>query len=385
MSKLQATQTIVAEGVIDFGVGQPQADLLPLGRLKKAAEHQFNHGNSTILQYGMQQGDANFRMILAGFLGREYGVEVDEEALLITAGVSQALDFICSLLTKPGDTIIVEEPSYFLALRIFADHHLNIVGTPMDENGLIIQALQENLRKYSPKLVYTMPVFHNPTGVTLPSDRRERLVRLSEQYDFLIVADEVYQLLAYTDTPPLPMTTFDSAGHVISLGSFSKILAPGLRLGWMHAEKRLLEPFLVCGLLDSGGGLNPFNSSIVCSMIELGLQKENLIHLKEVYKARMGLLGDALREKIPVLDFSMPGGGFFIWARFKDETDAQTILERSADHRVGFQLGSRFSSMNGLNTFLRLCFAYYGANDLVEGVERLARAIDRIQPEERKD
>jgi len=375
MQKIQITQANVPEGVIDLGVGQPQVGLLPLDRLRTAVEDQFNCHDPNILQYGMQQGDPNFRQLLAGFLSREYGVMLDRDELLITSGISQALDLICSLLIRPGDTIIVEEPSYFLALRIFADHHLNIVGTPMDENGLIIQALEENVKKYNPKMVYTVPVFHNPTGVTLPVDRREQLVRLSEKYDFIVVADEVYQLLGYTQTPPPPMTTIDSTGHVISLGSFSKILAPGLRLGWIQADSRLLEPFIMCGFLDSGGGLNPFVSRVVSSMIELGLQKENLNHLKKVYAARVHRLGEALREKIPILDFSIPDGGFFIWARFKDGSDAQTILGKAAEHKVGFQPGIRFSSMNGLHDYLRICFTYYGTDNLLEGVNRLAKAI----------
>ncbi|MBW2613889.1 MAG: PLP-dependent aminotransferase family protein [Deltaproteobacteria bacterium] len=376
MPKLKITQASVPEGVIDLGVGQPQVDLLPLKILKTAAEYQFHQADANILQYGMQQGDANLRCVLANFLGQEYGVPVDQGSLLITAGVSQALDLICSLMTRPGDTIIVEEPSYFLALRIFGDHHLNIVGTPMDEYGLIISALEDNIKKFNPKLVYTMPVFHNPTGVTLPADRRADLARLSERHDFLVVADEVYQLLAYTNEPPPPMTTFDTAGHVISLGSFSKILAPGLRLGWMHAHREVLEPFLMCGLLDSGGGLNPFNSSIVSSAIELGLQKENLLHLKDVYRTRRDILSRALRAQIPVLDFRVPDGGFFIWARFKDETEAAAVLASAVRYDVGFQPGSRFSSMNGLNTYLRFCFTYYDSGDLVEGVQRLARAMD---------
>jgi 2-aminoadipate transaminase len=237
MKKMQITQASVPEGVIDLGIGQPQVDLLPLDKVNLAWEHQRKQANPELLQYGMQQGDARLRKELAGFLGQAYNAEVSPEALLVTGGVSQALDLICTLLTRPGETIIVEEPSYFLALRIFRDHHLNIVGTPMDENGLVIPALEERVKQYNPKLVYTIPVYHNPTGVTLSADRREDLVRLSARYNFLIVADEVYQLLAYTDTPPPPMVFFDTGEHVISLGSFSKILAPGLRLGWMHAAR----------------------------------------------------------------------------------------------------------------------------------------------------
>ena len=376
MKKMQIAQVNVPEGVIDLGIGQPQVDLLPLDKVKLAWDHQLEQANPEILQYGISQGDACLRMELAGFLGQAYHTEVDPDALLVTAGVSQALDLICTLLTRPGDTIIVEEPSYFLALRIFRDHHLNIVGTPMDENGLVIPELEERVKKYKPKLVYTIPVYHNPTGVTLSAERREDLARLSAKHDFLIVADEVYQLLAYTDTPPPPMIFFDTTEHVISLGSFSKIMAPGLRLGWMHASKKLLEPFLRCGLLDSGGGLNPFSASIVSSAIKLGLLQGNLLHLKTTYKTRRDVLSQVLHEQLPMLNFSLPHGGFFIWADLEEGIDTETILENAVRHDVGFQPGVRFSSMKGPSSFLRLCFAYYGDEDLVEGVARLARAID---------
>jgi 2-aminoadipate transaminase len=376
MKKMQIAQVNVPEGVIDLGIGQPQVDLLPMDKVKLAWDHQLEQANPEILQYGMSQGDVSLRMELAGFLGQAYHTEVDPDALLVTAGVSQALDLICTLLTRPGDTIIVEEPSYFLALRIFRDHHLNIVGTPMDENGLVIPELEERVKKYNPKLVYTIPVYHNPTGVTLSAERREDLAQLSAKHDFLIVADEVYQLLAYTDSPPPPMIFFDTTERVISLGSFSKIMAPGLRLGWMHASKKLLEPFLMCGLLDSGGGLNPFSASIVSSAIKLGLLQENLLHLKTTYKTRRDVLSQALHEQLPMLNFSQPHGGFFIWADLGEGMDTETILENAARHDVGFQPGGRFSSMNGLSSFLRLCFAYYGDEDLVEGVARLAGAID---------
>ena len=377
MKKMQITQASVPEGVIDLGVGQPQVDLLPLDKINLAWEHQVKQSNPEILQYGMQKGDGCLRNELAGFLGQAYDAEVDPGALQITGGVSQALDLICSLLTRPGDTIIVEEPTYFLALRIFKDHHLNIVGTPMDENGLVIPALEETVRKYNPKLVYTIPVYHNPTGITLSAERRETLARLSATYDFLIVADEVYQLLSYNDTPPLPMAFFDKNENVISLGSFSKIMAPGLRLGWMHAHQKLLEPFWMCGLFDSGGGPNPFNAGIVSSAIELGFLQETLHHFQNTYQNRRDVLARALNEHLPQLTFILPQGGFFIWAALEGGMDAEKLLERAARHDVGFQPGIRFSSADGLNSFLRLCFAYYGDDDLEEGVARLSRAIEK--------
>ena len=373
---MQIVQARVPEGVIDLGVGQPQTGLLPLDMVNKAWEHQMQQGNPEILQYGVQQGDERLRKALAGFLGQAYRRDVDRNELLVTGGISQALDLVCTLLTRPGDTIIVEEPSYFLALLIFRDHHLNIVGTPMDENGLVIAELEKRVQKYNPKLVYTVPVYHNPSGVTLAAERRAALAGLSKKYDFMIVADEVYQLLAYTDTPPPPMVYFDAGDRVISLGSFSKILAPGFRLGWMHATRKLLKPFWMCGLLDSGGGSNPFNAAIVASAIELGLLRENLLQLKAIYAKRRDVLSRALHEHLPRLKFLLPHGGFFIWATLAGGMDAEELLERAIRGDMGFQPGVRFSSTGRFRSVLRLCFTYYGEEDLREGVRRLACAIE---------
>jgi len=375
MDKIQVTQSSIPEGWIDFGVGQPDVNILPLEHLAEAATHQFELKDHNILQYGIQQGNSAFRISLAKFLSTQYGAAVDPDHLFITAGISQALDLICALHTRPGDTVIVEEPSYFLALRIFADYKLKIIGTPIDENGLIIEALEENLVKYKPIFIYTIPTFHNPSGVTLSASRREKLINLSEKYDCLIVADEVYQMLAYTSTPPQPMTYYDSSKRVISLGSFSKILAPGLRLGWMHTKPSLLEPFITCGYLESGGGLNPFVSSIVSSIIELGLQKDYLHFLKQTYHARMVTLSQALRQHIPALKFTDPQGGYFIWSCLPEGTDTEILLNAAHKHQVGFQTGIRFSSAKGLRNYLRFCFAFYEEDILLEGVKRLSRII----------
>lgn len=375
MSKVKVTQISVPEGWIDFGIGQPHVDILPLEYLAKAATHQFEKADRNILQYGTQQGNGDFRISLAKFLDTQYGARVDPDHLFITAGISQALDLICTHHTQPGDTIIVEEPSYFLALRIFADYKLKIIGTPIDENGLIIEALEENLARHKPVFVYTIPTFHNPAGVTLSANRRKKLVGLSEKYDFFIIADEVYQMLSYTSTPPLPMTYYDTSNRVFSLGSFSKILAPGLRLGWIQAKPLLLEPFITSGYLDSGGGLNPFVSSIVNSLIELGLQKDYLHFLKKTYHARMVTLCEALHHHIPALTFKDPQGGYFIWSCLPKGTDTRTLLAKAQKNQVAFQTGIKFSSTKSMQNYLRFCFAFYSEEVLIEGVERLSRII----------
>ena len=171
-------------GVIDFGVGQPSADLLPLRRVRAASERFFAHAQPIELNYGEKPGDARFRTALAEFLTRAGGHAASADSLFLTAGTSQALDFVCQRFTRPGDTVFVEEPSYFLAFQIFRDHGLEIVGIPMDGQGMDVDALEREVARRRPKLVYTIPSFNNPTGQTLSHERRERLVRLSVEHDF---------------------------------------------------------------------------------------------------------------------------------------------------------------------------------------------------------
>jgi DNA-binding transcriptional MocR family regulator len=363
---------------IDLSIGQPGTSLLPLAALAQAAQHCLTQDNPYILAYGAEQGNGYFHDALAGFLSEQYHFKVNPDHLFTTAGISQGLDFICSLFTRPGDTIFVEKPTYSLALGIFADHGLNVVGLPMDENGLIIEALEEELAYQRPVFLYTIPTFQNPAGCTLSTARRKKLVQLSQELNFLIVADEVYHLLAYTGAPPPPMAKYTEAETVISLGSFSKILAPGLRLGWIQTHPGLMTRLTTCGLIYSGGGLNPFTSAIVQSAIELGLQEEQLSHLKEVYLQRKNALNTALKINLPdFVSFVEPDGGFFTWLQFPQHVDTEKLIPEAHKHDVSFAPGSFFSPRRELKNYLRLSFAYYAEDELKEGAERLAAVIKR--------
>jgi DNA-binding transcriptional MocR family regulator len=369
---MQITQLDLPEGMIDFGIGQPALSLLPVEILGQAAEHRLKQGDPSILQYGTEPGNGYFRLALSEFLSEGYRMPVSADHLFITSGATQGLNLICTYFARSGDTIFVEEPSYFLALHLFKDHHLNVVSLPVDKDGLIIEALVEKLDRHKPVFLYTVPTFHNPSTVTLSADRRDRLVRLGEKHNFYIIADEVYQLLAYTVTPPPPMMTYDNSGTVLSLGSFSKILAPGLRLGWIQAKPTLFNKLKQSGLLLSGGGLNPFTSGIVQSVLELGLQHDHLERLRRVYGERSANLSAALRKHLPVgADFSEPQGGFFIWMRLPEELDAKSFCSKARKQNLDFQPGIHFSNRQGLRNYLRLSFSYYGVKDLCEGIKRL--------------
>jgi len=283
-----------------------------------------------------------------------------------------------SLHSRAGDTILVENPTYFLALSIFADHGLRIVSIPVDHEGLDLDVLEEKLKKHQPKLLYTIPTFQNPSGHTLSLAslaRRERLIELAEKHDFLIVADEVYHLLPYTENPPKPFSLFakDSA-QVASVNSFSKILTPGLRLGWVQTHKKVMKKLTSCGLLVSGGGMNPFTSAIVHELVEAGDLEKNIALLQKTYQSRLDVMDKALKEMLPSVEYILPQGGFFFWLRIQGQNTAE-LRQRAKDFKVDFRQGALFSAQKGLQEYMRLCFASYDEDDIRKGVERLGRCL----------
>ena len=365
-------------GTINLGIGQPSADLLPASLLRQAADGFLAGARPADLNYGERQGDAGFRRSLAEFLAPEYEAPVSAEALFVTAGNSQALDFVCGVFTRPGDVVICEEPSYFLAFRIFEDHGLDIVPVPTDGNGMDLAALEATLTRTKPALVYTIPSYHNPGGQSLSADRRERLAALSREHDFVVAADEVYQMLWYGQPPPPALGTMIADGNILSLGSFSKILAPGLRLGWIQASEPLLERILDSGVVNSGGSFNQFTSLVAREAIDSGLQLSFLHHLRQVYARRVEVMDRALAGHFGGrARWLRPGGGYFFWLVFDEGVDTAALCELAPEFEVGFQPGINFSSRGGLRNCLRLSFAHYGEEDLREGVARLARLFER--------
>ncbi|MEP6832190.1 MAG: PLP-dependent aminotransferase family protein [Gemmatimonas sp.] len=377
MPVLQTTHVNIPEGMIDFGVGQPTLSELPLDALRTAADHALSQGNTAILQYGADHGDGYFRQTLAHFLSNRYNTTVHLDSLLITAGASQALDLICTRFTKRGDTIFVEEPTYFLALLIFRDHGLNVVGIPVDKDGMQMDALEAALAQYRPVLLYTIPTFQNPSAVTMTAERRAQILALSERHDFLIVADEVYHLLDFGGTLPRPFAAHVESDRVFSLGSFSKITAPGLRLGWVQGGPKLIAQLVAAGLIESGGGLNPFTSAVMRSFIELGLQDACLDHFRRLYHERCAVLSVALREHIPAARFTEPLGGFFIWLHLPRGQVVGDILDAALRSGVNFQAGTKFGKSDAMANHVRLSFAHYETAQLVEGAKRLSVALRR--------
>lgn len=372
------TQTNPTSGLIDLGMGNPDLNLLPLESIRQSAEGYFAGGDPRPLQYGAEQGDGYFRAALADFLASAFSTSLHPGQLFVTGGASSAIDLLCTLYTNPGDVVFVEEPTYFLALRVFEDHGLRVVSLPMDEDGLRPDTLDESLRQYRPKFLYTVPTFQNPSGRTLSQTRREKLVAMAQRQDFFIVADEVYHLLSYTQSEPEPFAAYaKDAANVISVNSFSKILAPGLRLGWIQAHDRVIQRLAGSGLLDSGGGLNPFTSALMRGLVESGGLEENITHLRETYAHRLGVLGSALRRHLPQAEYAHPQGGFYFWARLPG-LDTEKFRPTAQEHQVDYRPGTLFSAKQGMREYMRLCFAYYEPEKLEEGVKRLSQTLKEL-------
>jgi DNA-binding transcriptional MocR family regulator len=240
-----------------------------------------------------------------------------------------------------------------------------------------IESLEEKLVESHPKLLYIIPTYQNPTGHTMSAERRNRLVSLSRQHDFLVIADEVYHFLSYSDQPPKPFAADCEAGNVISLGSFSKILAPGLRLGWIQANAEIIHRLMNSGLLDSGGGMNPFTSAIVCRVLETGRLDENVAKLIATYRARIPVMDSALRRYLPDVEYSLPQGGYFFWVHLPNKIDATELQRRTEAYKVGIRPGALFSCLEGMQDYIRLCFAFYGPDDLEQGVLRLKKSLEK--------
>jgi len=371
-----------SDGIIDLAWGHPSDNLHPLDELKPAIDTIFVNKEISALQYSGYQGYGPLIGSLSQYLSEDksYTRIIKPEELYIGYGASHGLDLACTLFTGEGNTVLVEEPSYYLVRQILIDHRLNIVGVPTDSEGMKIENLEQIIDSYkgNVKLLYLIPSFHNPMGSVMSLERREKIIDLADKYDILIAADEAYHLLYYGDPPPPTMATLDDSrtGCVVSLGSFSKILAPGIKLGWVQANPDLVDKFTKSGSNFSGGN-NNFAGAIVDIAIRKGILAKHVNHLKNTYKSRMEIMSSALKTRIPDAEFFMPQGGYYFWIKFPEEIDAKVLEKLAFDQGVTLRPGVAFSGQNLFSNCIRLCFALSDIEDITEGINRLGQAYDK--------
>lgn len=372
MSRVATFDGAPPPGTINLGIGQPSADLLPLVLVQAASNQFFDSAEPLQLNYGPVAGDPGFLPSLAQFLSAGYNTPVSASELFETGGNSQAMDLVATVFARAGDTVFVEEPSYFLAFQVFRDHDLKLVGIPIDEEGLSVTALQDALKQYQPAFLYTIPSYHNPGGQSTTAERRQKIVELAAAHDFLVVADEVYQLLHYYEAPPPAYGTMVSSERVLSLGSFSKILAPAMRLGWIQTSPNLLQKILVNGFVNSGGCINHISAHIVQQAMDSGALARHVEVLKDAFRARLEAMHAALLEHFSDLaSWTKPAGGYFFWLRFDETVDTAELRDKAQERETGLQNGAVFSTQGELHNYLRLSFAHYDEDDIRKGVQRL--------------
>jgi len=381
----------VSDGVTDLTIGAPGPDILAKSRtiLKRAAEKRLSRTDEDdleLLQYGVEEGPTSFLFNLAKLLteGYAYGVgrPVPVEELMLTSGASAGLTLIVNILMDSNCVVFVESPTYFLVLKMLKDLGITndrIVPVPMDADGMDVEYLEQKVQDQHYRsdvcsadrywgFVYSVPTFHNPTGACLSSSKARKLVSLSRQYNFLIVCDDVYNLLYYYDVetarPPKRLLRYDrehiGRRSVISNGSFSKILAPGVRLGWFETSPQIKSRLMSCGLLDSGGSLNAVMAGIVGTAMELGLMARHIKTLRMTYKQRMDAVCEVLRKGLPdTFEVRNPGGGYFVWVTGPhdqgcDSFDAKRFAHLcSSKYGVEFLPGEKCSSLKASATALR--------------------------------
>ena len=381
-SSLPSLLISIPEGVLDLGWGHPSPHLHPTEALQIASERVLSQQSAVPLQYGAVQGFGPLLEGLADFLSSQdaYGnLSVDPASLFLTAGASQGIDLATTIFAQSGDTVFVEEPTYYLIGRIFLDHGLKVVGVPTDRDGLDVDALELMLLDgHRPRLLYVIPAYQNPTGATLSPGRRHRLIQLAQRYGFTVLADEVYQLLHYGPPPPPPLAAIDDTSHgcVVSLGSFSKILAPGLRLGWVHSSPGIIRRFVDSGVAVSGGGLSHFAAAVAQATLDLGLLQENIANLRRIYTMRRDAVARILTTDLAgQVEFHQPDGGYFFWLTLADAVDAEELLPIAQKAGVSYRPGTAFSSGGLFRDSLRISFSLYDVGDLAEALYRLGQAI----------
>ncbi len=328
-----------------------------------------------LMGYGSIQGDAQLRVAITNLLS-EKGIDALPEQIVITSGAMQAITLLARALAKPGDTAIVEQPTFLGTLNILEVHHLHPLGVSVDEDGLDLDELEQLVRRHRPRFLYTIATFHNPTGYYLSAERRRRLVQLARVYDFYIIEDGIYSNLAYDEAPPPPLATFDDHGRVIYLSSFSKELMPGLRAGYIVASDPALRKQLL--RIRRGTDLcDPiFTQRALAHFVNDGGLKRHLKRVIPLYRERRDTLIDSLRKFMPEeVEWTYPSGGFCSWVSLPSYFAPGEFYRTALRHGLAFTPGDAYEMRSGTTEYLRLCFGNQNTAAIRAGVELLSQLI----------
>ena len=375
--------------IISFAGGLPAPELFPIEEFKAAADVVLSETGAQALQYSTTEGYPPLREMIVRHMAR-YGIVVNTENVLITTGSQEALDLIGKILINTGDKILTEEPTYLGAIQAFTMYGADYVTVPIDADGLQVDKLDQALRA-GPKFMYILPNFQNPAGVTLPLARRHDLLTIAERYGTPIIEDDPYGQLRYEDDHIKPLVVLDAegrscesngqySGNVIYLSTFSKTLAPGLRLGWVVAPEDVIR-HIVQAKQGTDLHTSTFDQMIAYEVARGGFIDRHVRHIREVYHRRRDVMLAALERAFPDpalgVHWTRPKGGLFLWIILPDWMDSGELLKEAVKDKVAFVPGAAFYPNGGGHNTLRLNFSNAREEMIEEGIARLGRAVEK--------
>jgi 2-aminoadipate transaminase len=366
--------------VISFGMGSVGPDAIPGAALAELASQVLDDPSNSSFNYGPTEGEQSLRSELLTILHAS-GQPAEEETLLITTGGMQGLDLVCKLFLNPGDLVLTESPTYANALVSIATYEGRVVECPTDDQGIVVDAIPDLIDRagQGPKLIYVIPNYQNPTGFCMSQQRRLRLLELARGYNAVILEDDPYGQLAYDGAEHESLFGLDGgAGTVVSVNTFSKVVAPGLRVGWV-----LAHPDITRRMVAARHGMdtctNVVGQRLVASFLANHGLEPHILQLRERYGRKLAVLIQELERRFgaePGVEWSRPTGGFFVWLKLPG-IDADELLTVAMDEGVFFIPGSAFTTTTGFKDRLRLCFTYPSESQITEGVARLKTAYHR--------
>ena len=371
-------------GIISFAGGFPDSAMFDVEGIRAASNAALDEEPGAALQYGATEGYNPLREQLAAFMTSKGATALTPDNLIVTTGSQQALDLLGKTLISPGDKVIVEGPTFLATIQCFRLYGAELISAPIDENGVKTDELEKLIAEHKPKFVYLIPTFGNPSGVMLSLERRKQVLEIAVKHQTLIVEDDPYGDLYFGDAPPpsllnLSATVPGSRELLVHCGSLSKVLSPGLRVGWMIAPAELLAKATMCKQF-SDAHTSTFAKATAAQYLKAGRMPATLAKVRKVYAERAQAMGDALRKDLgDAIEFVQPQGGLFVWARLTGAggkvADGNVLAKRAIEKGVAFVPGTPFYCANPDNATLRLSFATADVDKIREGVARLGQAL----------
>lgn len=371
--------------VISFAGGLPDPATFPIAELQEVTCEVLATRGRTALQYATTEGDPVLREELVRWMAKD-GIKTGRDDVLITTGSQQALDIVGRVLLDPGDVIVVELPTYLGGLQAFRTYGVEMVGVQQDDDGINVNALRDVLMRLRqegrrPKFLYAVPDFQNPSGITWSRARRERLLDLAGEFDTLVIEDNPYREMRFLGSAPPPITALDTEGRTLYLSTFSKTLAPGLRIGWIAGPQPLISR---CVTLKQAMDLcgPALTQAIAAVLLERGTLLERLPTVVGLYRRKRDVMLDALAREMPEgVSWTRPEGGLFLWVRLPEGMDAGAMLKVALEEEaVAYVPGQPFHADGSGQNTLRLNFSYPSEAQITEGIARLGRIVRRNVP-----